>query len=154
MKIFFRCSFKHKQILTRVLQTSICLTLVGLFLDCKIEEKPENLKNKLIELCKVIPTDFREIRSPRSIIKLDRGTYSRGFSAKMTYLEVKDYYFQQLVNKGWEVREHSSYNVSTYDETKYINYRKDGYDIEIETSNLGNDDSEKVFFITCGWQAN
>ena len=144
--------FNRKQIVFRWLQVIVCLVSIGTFLQCKVREKPEGLKDRLAELCKIIPPDFQEIRSPRTITKYEGGTYSIGFSSNMTYAEVKTFYSTRLLTDKWEVREHSSYNISNQDETKYLTYQKDGYDIEIETSNLNNDDSKKAFFVTCGWQ--
>lgn len=122
-------------------------------MQCKVKEKPQNLESKLEELCKKIPPDFKQTRSPRSIIKYDRGTYSVGFSSKMNYEEVKNYYSKHLSLDNWKILEESSYGISDFDETRYLSFRKDEYSIHIETSNLKEDNSEKMFFVNCSWKA-
>lgn len=145
--------FKYKKELLQVSFVIFALFLMVYFIyqESSAKPKPKDLEEKLKVLCKEIPPDFQQWRSPRSFEKLHSGTYGIGFSSRMTYKQVKDFYSEQLLPKGWRIDEDSKYNISDYSETRYLSFDKDEYSINLETASLNEDDSEKLFFVNCSW---
>lgn len=156
MKKFIENIFNYKKELLQasfVIFVLFPLIIYFIYKESNAKPKPTDLEEKLKVLCKQIPPDFQQWSPPRSIIKSGSGTYGIGFSSRTTYKQVKDYYSERLSANGWKIDEHSAYNISDYGETRYLSIEKDEYSINLETANLDEDNSEKLFFVNCSWKA-
>ena len=107
---------------------------------CSVYEShpvPKNLKQEINNLYKRYPPPdgFVSIDEPEAITKSDRGTYGGWYCSSMNSKDLISYYKKMLANDGWTMREDHSFNISTGNETKYVTFGKEGFEIALEFVN-------------------
>jgi len=117
---------------------------------------PDNLRQKIRSLCDKYPppNGFNPLEEPRSITKSDGGTYGGWYSSPMNSKDLISYYEKILANDNWSKEEGSSFNISTGSTTKYITFKKDGFEIALEfvdDEKLPEGES-RTYGINCGFQ--
>ena len=117
---------------------------------------PDNLRQKIKSLCDKYPppSGFTPLEEPRSITKSDRGTYGAWYSSTMNSKDLISYYEKILANDNWSKDDGSSFNISTASTTKYITFKKDGFNISLEfvddeKLSVG---EERTYGINCGFE--
>lgn len=143
-----------KSILFIALKLLTITLFIALMSNCNVRKKPDNLEKKLIDLCKVLPSDFSEYGSPRSIIKYDRGTYGLRFRSNLNYDEVKKFYSEKLLPQGWRILEESDFDMSSDNKLKYLSFHhNEGYSIHLETFGYSTNNEKITYLVNCSWKS-
>ena len=116
-------------------QIFFVIILCSLLLECVPRHPvPDKLGQRIRSLCDKYPppTGFTPLGELRSITKSDGGTYGGWYSSTMNSKELISYYEKMLANDNWSKDDGSSFNISTGSTTKYITFKKDGFNISLE----------------------
>ena len=149
----FFCFLKFTKSLIVIVSCSVLLSCI---LFEKEHPVPDNLEQRIKGLCEQYPppSDFVPFVEPREIIKSDRGNYGGWYSSFMNPKDIIAYYDKMLTKDNWTFKERESYDISSFEKTRYITFEKDGFYISLEfADDKGTSNNEKrIYGMNCGFR--